>query len=277
MRARRRGKGAAWLAGLAVLAVGAGMALFNLDRIQAELRLHREFESLGKNPQGYRVYRHRQTGIRFVRLPGGTFLMGSPEDEEGRREDELLHRVTVSPFLIAEEEITHFFARDSDSCLSWDGAQEFCRRYKFELPTEAEWEYACRGGSTTPFAFGSLLPTANLEYRQDLPWEKVPSAGIAYPRMLAAPPPNGFGLYIMHGSFWEWCRDTYDRDFYRTPKASGVDPVNASDSNAKVLRGGSWKSVAADCRSARRMAGTAFLEYADTAFRPVWSFYPSKD
>jgi hypothetical protein len=71
MRARRRGKAAALLAGLAVLAVGAGMVLLNLDRIRAELRLHREFESLGKNPQGYRVYRHRQTGAPRARTAGG--------------------------------------------------------------------------------------------------------------------------------------------------------------------------------------------------------------
>jgi hypothetical protein len=135
MRTRRRGKGAAWLAGLAVLAVGAGMVLFNLDRIRAELRLHREFESQGKNSQGYRVYSHRQTGIRFVRLPGGTFLMGSPEDEEGRREDELQHRVTVSPFLIAEEELTHSFADGPAIFMSWEDCQELCTKWKLQLPT----------------------------------------------------------------------------------------------------------------------------------------------
>jgi formylglycine-generating enzyme required for sulfatase activity len=96
-------------------------------------------------------------------------------------------------------------------------------------------------------------------------------------RVKPVPRPNGFGLYIMHGSFWEWCRDTYDRDFYQSPAASGLDPVNLADSNVKVLRGGSWKSVPADCRSARRMAGVAFMQYEDTGFRPVWSFYPMQD
>jgi formylglycine-generating enzyme required for sulfatase activity len=90
----------------------------------------------------------------------------------------------------------------------------------------------------------------------------------------------------MHGSLWEWCRDSYDRDFYRTRAACGLDPVNKADSNTKVLRGGSWKSIAADWRSARRMEGPAFLEgdgtvqpidYDDAGFRPVWSFYPTKD
>jgi hypothetical protein len=111
------------------------MVLFNLDRIRAELRLHREFESQGKNSQGYRVYSHRQTGIRFVRLPGGTFLMGSPEDEEGRREDELQHRVTVSPFLIAEEELTHSFADGPAIFMSWEDCQELCTKWKLQLPT----------------------------------------------------------------------------------------------------------------------------------------------
>jgi formylglycine-generating enzyme required for sulfatase activity len=81
----------------------------------------------------------------------------------------------------------------------------------------------------------------------------------------------------MHGVLWEWCRDTYDHDFYRSPAASCLDPVNKSDSNTKVLRGGSWMSIAADCRSARRMAGVAFMQYEDSGFRPVWSFYPMKD
>jgi formylglycine-generating enzyme required for sulfatase activity len=91
------------------------------------------------------------------------------------------------------------------------------------------------------------------------------------------PPPNGFGLHFMHGRLWEWCRDTYDRDFYRSRAAHGLDPVNTADSNVKALRGGSWKSVASDCRSARRMAGAAFMQYEDAGFRPVWSFYPIKD
>jgi formylglycine-generating enzyme required for sulfatase activity len=268
MRARRRGKGAAWLAGLAVLAVGAGMALLNLDRIRAELRLHREFEGLGKNPQGYGVYRHRQTGLRFVRLPGGTFLMGSPEDEDGRREDEFQHRVTVSPFLIAE--LT--YPGGISISMSWEDSQELCRKTKLQLPTEAQWEYACRAGSTSPFASGGSLPTPSLQYSQDIVGDPPPGS---VRRVL---PPNGFGLYFMYGGIlWEWCWDTYDRDFYRSPAASGLDPVNKSDSNTKVLRGGSWKSVAADCRSARRMAGAAFMQYEDAGFRPVWSFYPTKD
>jgi formylglycine-generating enzyme required for sulfatase activity len=267
MRARRRGKGAAWLAGLAVLAVGAGMALLNLDRIRAELRLHREFEGLGKNPQGYGVYRHRQTGLRFVRLPGGTFLMGSPEDEDGRREDEFQHRVTVSPFLIAEHGFDEFDG--TFSSLSWEFCQRLCTESKLQLPTEAQWEYACRAGSTSPSAFGSSFPTASLQYSLDL-------IG-APPHGKHVLPPNCFGLYSMHGSLWEWCQDTYECDFYRSPKASGIDPVNDSDSNIKVLRGGSWNSIAADCRSARRMAGVAFIPYEDSGFRPVWSFYPMKD
>jgi formylglycine-generating enzyme required for sulfatase activity len=136
--------------------------------------------------------------------------------------------------------------------MSWEDTQELCRKTKLQLPTEAQWEYACRGGSTTPFTFGCSPPAAHLGY-------------------------NGFGLYFMHGIQWDWCRDTYDRDFYRSPAASGLDPVNNTDSNTKVLRGGSWKSTAADCRPARRMAGVAFIQYGDSGFRPVWSFYPTKD
>jgi formylglycine-generating enzyme required for sulfatase activity len=115
-------------------------------------------------------------------------------------------------------------------------------------------------------------------------------------------PANSFGLYGMHNGLWEWCRDTYHPEFYRSCAGSSVDPVNASECNTKalrggpcaqrmagtapantsesstkMLRGGASMSAAADCRSAQRMAGTSFIGYEYSGFRPVWSLYPMKD
>jgi len=225
------------------------------------------FEPLCVNQFGLREYRHRQTGIVFVRLPGGTFWMGAqktdpkgqnydPEANEGKEVP--VHEVTLSPFMIAKYELTQaqwkkaamrsnpsdFMASDDQpmEVVSWDDVLGFNAETGFRLPTEAEWEYACRGGAATPIAGTGKL--------DEMGWHRGNSGGFTHPvgKMAA----NGFGLYDMHGNLQEWCEDVYDEGFYRKPEAVGPDPVARSGAGERVIRGGYWGLDARDCRSSSR-------------------------
>ena len=240
--AHRRGTKLTLLAGAAVLVV-AGVALsLNWSRLVVWYHFRQEFEALGDNEQGYPEYRHRPTGIVFVRVPGGNFEMGTPKDEleeylEGfpwvRMEGYLLsetqcHSVTLSPFLIAKYEVTlaqwrslmdDFRGGASDERLdsqpvseaSWIECQTFCQRANLAFPTEAQWEYACGAGSKALFG-GS----GNLE---EMGWYRE-NTGDGNTRPVGQKSPNDFGLYDMHGNALEWCQDLFDLEFYSKPQAS---------------------------------------------------------
>ena len=140
--------------------------------------------------------------------------------------------------------------------VSWEDCQEFLERVNNEtprlnlrFPTEAEWEYACRAGTTTPFWFGAAITTDQVNFDGNYPYadgekgrfreETVPVKTL---------PPNGWGLYEMHGNLWEWCLDRHG-DY---PTTEAVDPLGATQGDDRVLRGGSWYDVGRDCRSAYR-------------------------
>jgi formylglycine-generating enzyme required for sulfatase activity len=229
-------------------------------------------------------------GMKLVRIPAGRFRMGSPISEGERIPDEgPQHWVKITrPFYMGVHEVTQkeyrqvmgknpsFFApggrgkaqvgdQDTDrfpvETISWEEAVEFCRRLSekaqekkarrtYRLPTEAEWEYACRAGTKGPFHFGKALSSAHANLNGKWPYGGAP-ASINRPHTVRVGsfPPNRFGLYDMHGNVWEWCQDRYGN----YPAEEQENPRGSTTGSDRVLRGGSWFFRAADCRSARRM------------------------
>lgn len=207
----------------------------------------------------------------FVFIAPGTFFMGSPEEEFGRYADEPLHRVTLTQgFFLQTTPVTQrqwkavmganpssfpdrALERPVDG-VSWHDCQDFIRRlnavgkHRYRLPTEAEWEYACRAGSSTAFCNGDITPSeAQLDPALDaVGWYRLNSDGT--PQPVARKTPNAWGLYDMHGNLCEWCEDWYGP----YPQGHVMDPVNTRAGDGRVCRGGSWASGAANCRSAAR-------------------------
>ncbi|GBC60255.1 hypothetical protein DENIS_1206 [Desulfonema ishimotonii] len=165
-------------------------------------------------------------GMNFVFIQPGTFMMGSPEDEPGRDDDETLHKITLTNgFYMQTTTVTQgqwkavmgnnpsYFKECGDNCpvesVSWDDAQAFIVKLGqsgsdgYRLPTEAEWEYACRAGTDTPFAFGKCLSTDQANYDGDYPLQGCPKGKYRKkPVPVASFDPNDFGLYDMHGNVW---------------------------------------------------------------------------
>jgi len=236
--------------------------------------------------------------LEMVSIPGGTFQMGTADDEIKRLRrvynqdyftwEEPQHNVTVQPFYLGKYPVTQAqwkavaslpqIDRELNSdpsnfkganrpveCVSWHYAVEFCLRLsnhtkrQYRLPSEAEWEYACRAGTTTPFHFGETITTdlANYDgnytygnrtkgnYREET--TEVGSFKVA----------NNFGLYDMHGNVWEWCQD-YWHDSYEGAPTDGSAWMDAhSITKGRMLRGGSWYSGPGNCRSTRRLYANA--------------------
>ncbi|MFM7168268.1 MAG: formylglycine-generating enzyme family protein [Planctomycetaceae bacterium] len=217
-------------------------------------------------------------GIKLVLIPAGTFTMGSPPgDIVLYREDETQHEVTLTrSFYMGRTEVTQgqwkkvmgsepwkgerYVVEGDDYpvvCVSWNDAVEFCKKLSalegkvYRLPTEAEWEYACRGGTKTAFSFGDEFE----ELGKYAWWGGHDWNGNArkerYAHRVAQKLPNPFGLHDMHGNVWEWCSDWYG-DYPSTPL---TDPRGPDATSHRVLRGGSWLD-AFDVRCARRFRGT---------------------
>jgi formylglycine-generating enzyme required for sulfatase activity len=214
-------------------------------------------------------------GIKLMRIPKGKFLMGSPETGEIRDKNETQHEVTISQnFYMGSTEVTQVqwqkVMRNNPSSLkgdelpvaeiNWEEAVEFCKRLsempeekkagrKYRLPTEAEWEYACRAETTTPFHFGSQLNGRQANFDGTKPYGtemKVPY--LQKPTPVGKYPANAWGLYDMHGNVWEWCSDWYGE----YPSGSVTDPSGPATGSLRVTRGGGWYCNAAVCRSAFR-------------------------
>jgi len=206
-------------------------------------------------------------GIEFVWIPPGTFLMGSPEHEQAPADEKPQHRVTLTQgFWLGKYEVTkaqwknvmgsepwkgkQYIIDDPDSAavvVTWDAAQEFARRLgsQYRLPTEAEWEYACRAGTTSAFYFGDD-PSPIGEYA----WysKNARDGGEKYAHKVGMKKPNAWGLYDMHGNAWEWCQD-FDASY---PEGPVTDPTGPGNGLVRIIRGGSWSHGASKCRCANR-------------------------
>ncbi len=210
----------------------------------------------------------QEVELEMVYIPGGTFMMGAPEDEEGSRIDEKPQvQITLEPFFIAKYPITQeqwraiastsqidiqlrtapsWFSRQRDSArrpveqVNWHEALEFCKRLsrktgrEYNLPSEEQWEYACRAGTTTAFHFGETITITN-RFGCDRELLNL-DFHINETTRVGQFPPNAFGLYDMHGNVWEWCYNNY-RNRNHNP----------------CIRGGSWGTPRQDCRSASRL------------------------
>ncbi|MDJ0534115.1 MAG: formylglycine-generating enzyme family protein [Xenococcaceae cyanobacterium MO_207.B15] len=229
--------------------------------------------------------------LDMVLIPEGDFIMGAAEDELDSTDAEIpQHKVTVSTFFMGRYPVTQEqwravaalpqvnrelkadpsrFKGDKRPVeqVSWYEAKEFCDRLsqhtelKYTLPSEAEWEYACRAGTTTPFHFGATITTDLANYRgtdsQQFKWSGSYGEGPKGKyREETTPvgtfPPNNFGLWDMHGNVWEWCEDLW-HDNYQDAPTNGSSWTTNSNSSRYVLRGGSWYSYPYNCRSAARI------------------------
>ncbi|HKV42216.1 MAG TPA: SUMF1/EgtB/PvdO family nonheme iron enzyme [Blastocatellia bacterium] len=235
--------------------------------------------------------------LEMVAIPGGEFVMGAPEGELSSEDRERpQHKVTLSPFYMGKYVVTqaqwHVVAgwpRNGQDLraepsnfsgeglpveqVSWDDAVEFCARLakrtgeNYRLPTEAEWEYACRAGTTTPFAFGETLSPKLVNYNGSFPYGKAAkgeSRGRTTP-VGALGVANGFGLYDVHGNVWEWCGDWFG------PYEAGAstDPLGRPKGEYRVLRGGAWAYDGNNCRSAYRLYFQPDVRLTSFGFRVV--------
>lgn len=223
--------------------------------------------------------------LEMVAIPGGTFTMGSPTSEAERDSDESpQHSVTISPFYMGKYTVTQAqwrvvaglpkVNRDLESdpsrfkgdnlpveSINWLDATEFCARLSkytgrnYRLPTEAEWEYACRAGTNTPFHFGETISTECANYDGNSVYgsktkgvyrEKTTKVGSFYVA-------NNFGLYDMHGNVWEWCEDSLHENYQDAPIDGSAWLDTNINNNERLLRGGSWYGNPESCRSANRV------------------------
>ncbi|SLM30505.1 conserved hypothetical protein [Desulfamplus magnetovallimortis] len=228
--------------------------------------------------------------MTFNLIPAGTFMMGSPSDEPGRVSNETQHQVTLTnSFYMQTTEVTQgqweavMGSNPSyhDECgadcpveyVSWNDIQNFITALNalgdgtYLLPTEAEWEYSARAGSTTAFANGDITETlCAYDPNLDLMGWYCGNSGNTT-RSVAQKEANDWGLYDMHGNVYEWCQDWYGN--YTTD--SLIDPEGPSTGSLRVVRGGSWNYDAWRCRSAYRNRGFLDYRYNYVGFRLVLS------
>jgi len=237
--------------------------------------------------------------VKMVLIPAGEFMMGSPEGE-GEKDEHPQHKVYLDAYYIDKYEVTNEqyakflneYGKHTDENgqkmiykhkwgvkksggrwqpasgyeknpvvnVTWYGANQYARYYGKRLPTEAEWEKACRAGSTTKYCFGDVESELG-EYA----WYEKNSGGMTNP--VGRRKPNQYGLYDMHGNVWEWCSDWYDEKYYRI--SPDKNPEGPDKGSYRVLRGGSWYNYAYYCRSSSRLRYYPVFRYFNYGFRCV--------
>ncbi len=253
-----------------------------VERKQAEFRT----EKLGDG-----------ANLELMVIPGGTFKMGSSDGQVYDREIPQ-HEVSIQSFLMGkysvtqaqwkavaalpkvEQELNHapsYFKGSNRPVeqVSWDEAVEFCQRLsqktgrEYCLPSEAEWEYACRAGTTTPFHFGETLTSDLANYRATFPYGSGPKGKYREQTTnVGSFPENAFGLCDMHGNVWEWCLDHWHENYAGAP-IDGSAWLSSDNQAARLLRGGSWIAYPSVCRSANRFRGARTFGVNDIGFRVV--------
>ncbi|OCR02806.1 hypothetical protein BCD67_18265 [Oscillatoriales cyanobacterium USR001] len=319
--------------------LGKGKQEIKIAGIRLQIPQFFPFETVTVNPQGEIIHReHKEaqyltenigkTTLEMVYIPGGTFTMGSPEGESEYDDEKPQHQVTIKPFLMGKNPVTQaqweavanlpkiqddLDPNPSDfkgenrpvEQVSWYDTLEFCARLSqktgknYRLPSEAEWEYACRAGTTTPFHFGETITTDLANYQgTDWDYEGKPYSGSygqspkGIYRQETTPVgsfqvANGFGLYDMHGNVWEWCADPWHDNYEGAPTDGSVWDENNNDNHyqsyidllvniknnnrTRLLRGGSWYFNAALCRAAYRFINSPDYRDRFIGFRVVCS------
>ncbi|MDF5713987.1 MAG: SUMF1/EgtB/PvdO family nonheme iron enzyme [Rhizonema sp. NSF051] len=255
---------------------------FEVIRVNAQ---GREIERIKRDAQYFRENLGNNVTLEMVAIPGGKFLMGSPLTEAQRYDTESpQHEVTVPPFFMGKYPVTQaqwrtvaafpqvnrklepepsYFQGDNLPVeqISWYEAVEFCDRLikhtkqHYRLPSESEWEYACRAGTTTPFHFGETITPELANYNGKFTYGSAPKGKY---RTQTTPignfnVANEFGLCDMHGNVWEWCADHWHCKYEGDPTQSSALIDNDNQTNeSRILRGGSWDNHARVCRSACR-------------------------
>jgi formylglycine-generating enzyme required for sulfatase activity len=229
-------------------------------------------------------------GMTFKQIPAGTFTMGSPESEADREDDEAQHPVTISkPFYMQTTEVTQGQWKEvmgtepwkGEQCVkegpnnaatyvSWNDAVAYCKKLSekesktYRLPTEAEWEYACRAGTELIWNFGD-----DEKILGDYAWydKNAWDIGEEYAHQVGLKKPNAFGLYDMHGNVYEWCHDYFGVYYYGQSREQ--DPTGPTSGSSRVLRGGSWSYDSRGTRSAVRFRHVAEYRFNNVGFRLV--------
>jgi formylglycine-generating enzyme required for sulfatase activity len=239
--------------------------------------------------------------LHLVRIPGGTFAMGAPEGEPGSRSAERpQHQVTVPPFYLGKVPVTldqwravmgtrseamkiaessfKKSGRQPAVRVSFDEVEDFCARLSgktlsaYRLPSEAEWEYACRAGTSSAFAFGPTITREVAIHDGETIRRAVPDGKHATTRPVGSlRVANAFGLCDMHGQVWEWCEDWWHKNYQGAP-TDGRAWTSDGEARSRVLRGGSWYAAVEFCRSAaRNIGGEAGIRSRQIGFRVALS------
>lgn len=262
----------------------------------------RKFDQAKAQVFSNRRYTVGQVAFEMILIHPGTFQMGSPAGENGRNQDEVLHPVSVSqPYWLGKTEVTQTLyeeimghnpshykdARHPVDNVTWDGARQFCQKltarfdgwlpagYVFDLPTEAQWEYACRAGTTSALNSGKEVTDPdrnNCPNINEVGWAFSNSGGRVHKVASVEKIPNKWGIYDMHGNVAEWCLDTrsttYEDYSFTDPEVPLIDPIRLGGSNY-MIRGGGYNSENKRLRSAARDAKGASATDAFLGIRVV--------